>query len=83
MHTGDTQPPTLKLHNGNKTRFLIFPRLTAALQPMRKPSYLILRARLKAMNTMTRFGSRSSNSCYFTPKQHQKTISDSLKSTIF
>ena len=28
--------------------------------------------RLKASNTMTRFGSRSSNSCYFTPKRHQK-----------
>ena len=31
-------------------------------------------------NTMTRIGSRSSNSCYFTPKRHQKR---GLKSKIF
>ena len=38
---------------------------------------------LKASNTMTRFGSRSSNSCYFTPKTPPETISEGLKSKIF
>ena len=38
---------------------------------------------LKASNTMARFGSRLSNSCYFTPKRHQKQSRGDWNQKIF
>ena len=53
-------------------KIFFFPRASQLLSTVKRSHVFKFCECLKASSTMTRFGSMSSNSCYFTPKQHQK-----------